>query len=79
MNKERVLSQNAEERTDKSFKRGCIFCRSEITGSRADYLDHLSLKHNLRLGRPVNLVFVDELLDKIEKSVERYILNARLK
>ncbi|XP_043278166.1 zinc finger protein 277 isoform X2 [Venturia canescens] len=65
-----VLSKQAFERTDTAFKRGCIFCRMEISGLRSDYLKHLSQKHNVQLGKPENLVFVDELFDRIHNSIE---------
>ncbi|XP_011868388.1 PREDICTED: zinc finger protein 277 isoform X2 [Vollenhovia emeryi] len=68
-----TLAQQEAERADTSFKRGCIFCRTEICGSRAAYIKHLYQKHNLYLGKPENLVFVDELLDKIQHNVESLI------
>ncbi|TGZ56171.1 Uncharacterized protein DBV15_01680 [Temnothorax longispinosus] len=68
-----ILAKQAAERADTSFKRGCIFCRTEICGSRAEYIKHLYQKHNLYLGKPENLVFVDELLDKIQNNVESLI------
>jgi hypothetical protein len=71
--KEWVLAQQEAERADTSFKRGCMFCRTEFHASRAAYIKHLYEKHNLHLGKPENLVFVDELLDKIESNIERYL------
>ncbi|KYN39321.1 hypothetical protein ALC56_06247 [Trachymyrmex septentrionalis] len=68
-----TLAQQEAERADTSFKRGCIFCRTEICGSRAAYIKHLYQKHNLYLGKPENLVFVDELLDKIQNNIESLI------
>nr|CAD7441686.1 unnamed protein product [Timema bartmani] len=67
-----VLSKQAEERDDHSFSRGCLFCRQEFTGSRAEYINHLSQQHNLQLGRPENLVFTDELLDTIKHKLDRW-------
>lgn len=72
--KEWALAQQEAERTDKSFKRGCMFCRTEFCGSRIIYIKHLFQKHNLHLGKPDNLVFVDELLDKIQNNIERYYI-----
>jgi len=72
--KEWTLAQQEAERADITFKRGCIFCRTEICGSRAAYIKHLYQKHNLYLGKPENLVFVDELLDKIQNNIERYYI-----
>ncbi|XP_022906495.2 zinc finger protein 277 [Onthophagus taurus] len=68
-----VLSIQERERTDVSFKRNCMFCKLELEGLRSDYLKHLSMKHNLTLGNPQNLVFVDELLDLIEKKLNEFI------
>ncbi|KAG7203364.1 hypothetical protein KM043_013439 [Ampulex compressa] len=68
-----VLVQQAKERTDTNFKRGCIFCRMELSGSPIAYVKHLSQKHNLYLGRPENLVFLNELFDKIQNTVESLI------
>lgn len=70
--KEWALAQQEAERADNSFKRGCMFCRTEFCGSRITYVKHLFQKHNLHLGKPENLVFVDELLDKIQNNIERY-------
>lgn len=68
-----VLAKQTQERTDTNFKRGCIFCRMEFSESRATYIKHLLQKHNLYLGKPENLVFIDELLDKIQQTVESLI------
>lgn len=66
-----ALNHQETERTDTNFTKGCIFCKAEINGTRADYIHHLSQKHNVQLGKPENLVFVDELLDKIESSIDQ--------
>nr|XP_012146711.1 PREDICTED: zinc finger protein 277 [Megachile rotundata]XP_012146712.1 PREDICTED: zinc finger protein 277 [Megachile rotundata]XP_012146713.1 PREDICTED: zinc finger protein 277 [Megachile rotundata]XP_012146714.1 PREDICTED: zinc finger protein 277 [Megachile rotundata] len=68
-----VLSVQTNERTDTNFKRGCIFCRMEFSGLRITYVKHLAQKHNLYLGKPDNLVFIDELLDKIQTTIENLI------
>lgn len=65
-----VVEQQLKEREDSNFTKGCLFCRLQITGKRADYITHLSTKHNLQLGRPQNLVFIDKLIDKIEGKLE---------
>ncbi|CAH0549502.1 unnamed protein product [Brassicogethes aeneus] len=57
------------ERTDKSYIRQCLFCKLNYEGSRPDYLKHLSEQHNLQLGNPQNLVFVEELIEKISKKL----------
>ncbi|CAK9825364.1 Zinc finger protein 277 [Anthophora retusa] len=68
-----VLSEQARERTDTNFKRGCIFCRMEFSGLRITYIKHLAQKHNLYFGKPDNLVFIDEFLDKIQTTIENLI------
>lgn len=67
MLQEWVLQQQQFEREDETFKRGCLICRAELTGTRAAYLQHLSSAHNLQLGRAANLVFIDELLEQLEQ------------
>ncbi|KAK2583997.1 hypothetical protein KPH14_006456 [Odynerus spinipes] len=68
-----VLAKQSEERSNTNFKRGCMFCRMEFSESRVTYIKHLSQKHNLYLGKPENLVFIDELLDKIQQTIESLI------
>ena len=70
--KEWILSEQLRERNDTDFKRGCMFCRKEFSESRIDYVKHLSEKHNIQLGKPENLVLIDQLLDKIQNNIERY-------
>lgn len=48
-----------------------MFCHMEILGTRSAYLNHLSEKHNVYLGKPENLVFIDKLLDKIEEKIRK--------
>lgn len=72
--KEQILAQYEIERTDTSFKRKCMFCRIEFCGSRTAYIEHLYQKHNLYFGKPENLVFLDELLDKIQNNIKRYCI-----
>lgn len=40
-----------------------------FSGTRHGYLKHLSQQHNLQLGNPQNLVFVDRLINKIEEKL----------
>ncbi|XP_011496538.1 PREDICTED: zinc finger protein 277 [Ceratosolen solmsi marchali] len=68
-----VLSEQLKERIDNTFKRDCIFCRIEFLGSRIEYVNHLNQKHNILLGKPENLVFIDDYLDKIQNKIESYI------
>ncbi|KAJ8953654.1 hypothetical protein NQ314_007261 [Rhamnusium bicolor] len=57
------------ERNDKSYIRQCLFCRLMFEGTRPDYLEHLSAQHNLQLGNPQNLVYIEELVDIIDKKI----------
>ncbi|CAG9854438.1 unnamed protein product [Phyllotreta striolata] len=57
------------ERNDKNFKRECLFCRLEYEGTRQGYLEHLSSQHNLHLGNPQNLVYIEELVANIDKKL----------
>ncbi|KAG5671008.1 hypothetical protein PVAND_001232 [Polypedilum vanderplanki] len=70
---EKALERHQFERSDKNFIRGCLFCRQQIPTTRYDYIEHLYSKHFLQLGRPENLVFVDELIDFIEEKLEAKI------
>lgn len=66
-----MLAEQLRERADTTFKRGCMFCRMEFSGSRIEYIKHLCQKHNILLGKPENLVFIDEYLDKIQQNIEK--------
>lgn len=67
---ENVLAQHQFERTDRNFKKECLYCRDVITGLRSEYLEHLFQKHFLQLGRPENLVFIDDLIKIIQQNLE---------
>ncbi|EEB10039.1 zinc finger protein, putative [Pediculus humanus corporis] len=56
---------------DRFFVKQCLFCRHVEKTSRYDYLTHLSYQHNLQLGIPDNLVFIDKLLDKLEEKLNK--------
>ncbi|XP_056648253.1 zinc finger protein 277 isoform X1 [Diorhabda sublineata] len=66
---EYALKVQEYERNDKSFIRFCLMCKLCYEGSRQGYLEHLSVQHNLQLGNPQNLVFVDELINTIESKM----------
>lgn len=70
---EKVLSRHQFERMDRSFLRGCLYCRSEIEPTRYRFVEHLYTKHFLQLGKPENLVFIDELIDFIEQKLTNLI------
>lgn len=70
---EDVLKQHQFERTDRTFERECLYCRDVIKGLRAEYLEHLFSKHFLQLGKPENLVFIDELIQIVQDKLENLI------
>ncbi|XP_045466804.1 zinc finger protein 277 [Harmonia axyridis] len=63
-----VLKVQEFERTDDKYSKSCIYCKLEFTGTRPNFLKHLATDHNLQLGNPHNLVFLDELVVRIEKK-----------
>ncbi|KAF7287645.1 hypothetical protein GWI33_005993 [Rhynchophorus ferrugineus] len=48
-----VLKVQEYERTDKNFIKQCLFCKYKNEGTRKDYLNHLSVQHNLQLDRNI--------------------------
>ncbi|KAJ8980408.1 hypothetical protein NQ317_009403 [Molorchus minor] len=70
LNLEFALQVQEFERNDKSYQRQCLFCRLIFEGSRPGFLEHLSTQHNLQLGNPQNLVYMEELIEKINKKIE---------
>lgn len=65
-----VLSVQERERTDRSFRRKCLFCSQVVTGNRTDFFTHMLSAHRFSIGNPDNLVYTDELLDLLEKNLE---------
>ncbi|XP_017466393.1 PREDICTED: zinc finger protein 277 [Rhagoletis zephyria] len=70
---EHALAQHQFERTDRDFTKECLYCRDVITGLRSDFLEHLFNKHFLQLGKPENLVYIDELLSKVQHNLENLV------
>lgn len=70
---ERALAQHQFELTDRNFTKECLYCRDIITGLRSDFLEHLFNKHFLQLGKPENLVYIDELLAKVQSNLENLV------
>lgn len=70
---ELVLARHQFERTDRSFNRGCLYCRDLLAETRAEFIEHLYTKHFLLLGKAENLVFVDELIDVVQDKMDRLI------
>lgn len=71
---EAVLTQHQFERTDQTYTRNCLFCRDVLAATnRAAFLDHLYNKHFLNLGRPTNLVYINELIDDVQDKLNQLI------
>lgn len=68
---EAVLACQDRERQDKAFSKACFLCKTHLIGTRANYINHLTTTHNLKIGHPDNLVFTDELINKLQKTLER--------
>lgn len=68
-----VLTQHQMERTDCQYQRACLFCRDTCQPSRAATVEHLFQKHYLHLGRPQNLVYIDELIDDVRDKLARLV------
>lgn len=70
---ETVLTRHQLERTDQTYQRPCLFCRDTCQPSRAAVVEHLFRKHFLHLGRPENLVYIDELIDDVRDKLVRLV------
>lgn len=70
---EKVLVRHQFERMDTNFIRGCLYCRSQLDPTRYQFVEHLYSKHFLQLGKPENLVFIDELIDFIEQKLTELV------
>ncbi|XP_073846577.1 zinc finger protein 277 [Musca autumnalis] len=70
---EKALAQHQFELTDRTFSRECLYCRDVITGLRSSFLEHLFTKHFLQLGKPENLIYIDDLLAKVQHNLENLI------
>lgn len=70
---EHALATHQFERTDENFKKECLYCRSFPGPTRRDYLEHLFEKHFLHVGKPENLVFIDDLIDSIQDKLNNLI------
>lgn len=70
---EQTLEQHQFERVDTSFERDCLFCRDIIKTTRSDYVKHLFSKHFLQLGKPENLVYIDDLVNTVQIKLNALI------
>lgn len=68
-----ALAQHQFERTDCNFERSCLFCREIIKTKRCDFIEHLFSKHFLQLGKPENLIFIDELIGTIQAKLDSLV------
>ncbi|KAI5700931.1 hypothetical protein M8J75_004371 [Diaphorina citri] len=67
---EKALVQQELERTDTSYSAQCMFCRHDMGPTRVHYINHLSEFHNVQLGAPDTLVYVDKLLAVVQRQVD---------
>ena len=70
---EEILDYHRLEREDKSFKRDCLFCRTTFEGDFSKLLNHMAFDHNFSVGKPDNIVFVNELIDLLDKQLSENI------
>ncbi|XP_077487991.1 zinc finger protein 277 [Amblyomma americanum] len=68
-----VLACQELERSDTTFRRMCLFCKKIFTENRATLLNHMAHDHNFSVGRPDNIVYVDELLDVLEEKLKKML------
>ena len=66
---EHVVEVQEKERNNVNFRRNCFFCRSIFDGNYAKLLDHMAFDHNFSVGKPHNLVYVEELLNMLEDKL----------
>ncbi|XP_070395426.1 zinc finger protein 277 isoform X2 [Dermacentor albipictus] len=66
-----VLASQELERSDTSFRRTCLFCKQIFTENRATLLNHMARDHNFSVGRPDNLVYVEDFLDVLEDKLNK--------
>jgi hypothetical protein len=66
---EEILDYHRIEREDKSFKRDCLFCRTSFEGDFSALLNHMAFDHNFSVGKPENIVFVNELVDLLDEKL----------
>ncbi|XP_026477600.1 zinc finger protein 277-like [Ctenocephalides felis] len=68
-----VLDLYQMERTALDFSKECLFCREVITGTRISFIMHLFDKHNLFLGKYSNLVYIEDMINLLQKKIEQFI------
>ncbi|KAK0418962.1 hypothetical protein QR680_013875 [Steinernema hermaphroditum] len=68
---EEALACQQREREDVDFKMQCIFCRYTARDNRSKLIHHLYMIHHLNLGKPDNLVFVNEYIEHLREKITR--------
>ncbi|KAL2093275.1 hypothetical protein ACEWY4_010587 [Coilia grayii] len=71
---EEVLEQQQKERDDCDFHRVCMFCNEEFTGNRSTLLNHMAREHSFSVGLPDNIVYCTQLLDTLERKLDKSTL-----
>eukprot|EP00698_Gefionella_okellyi_P019203 TRINITY_DN5859_c0_g1_i1.p1 TRINITY_DN5859_c0_g1~~TRINITY_DN5859_c0_g1_i1.p1 ORF type:complete len:413 (-),score=108.05 TRINITY_DN5859_c0_g1_i1:340-1578(-) len=67
---QKMIAVQQRERSDSHFARKCLFCKLMFQGNRAELVNHMFHVHHFNLGRPDNLVNVDELLDLLQQRID---------
>jgi len=67
-----ILDTHLMERTDKSFKRKCLFCKDVFTGNRSSLFRHMAAEHSFNLGNADNIVNANELLDVLQGLLDNF-------
>ena len=69
MRLEKVMHEHEWERTCVQKQITCLFCADEFTGTWHEYLQWLFEKHTFNPGRPLNLVYIPELVELLRKEL----------
>lgn len=70
---EAVLRIHKDEQTVKHYGIKCLFCPEEFNGTWHQYLRFLLEEHQLDLGRPSNLVYINDFFDILRQKFENNI------
>ena len=66
---EEILAvQDRERHTEAMKPRKCLFCR-DMSENRVDLFRHMYTVHNFNIGRPDNLVYVEEFLNLLQDKL----------
>uniref|UniRef100_A0A6P8IY14 Zinc finger protein 277-like n=1 Tax=Actinia tenebrosa TaxID=6105 RepID=A0A6P8IY14_ACTTE len=67
---EKVLESQQRERSDTHFSRTCLFCKQHFEENRSLLFSHMAEDHGFSVGQPDNIVYVNEFLDQLEKTLK---------